>query len=60
MMSYTDDRDSTVEVLRIREKSEAMIWLAEFGRREELIKSLWMKSKMTFQVLSRWNRPYIP
>jgi mRNA-degrading endonuclease RelE of RelBE toxin-antitoxin system len=34
-VSYTDDGDGTVEVLRIREKSEAMRWLAEFGRREE-------------------------
>ena len=34
-VSYTDDRDGTVEVLRIREKSEAVRWLAEFGRREE-------------------------
>lgn len=34
-LSYTDGGDGTVEVLRIREKSEAMRWLAEFGRREE-------------------------
>ncbi|MGJ3246744.1 MAG: type II toxin-antitoxin system RelE family toxin [Elainellaceae cyanobacterium] len=34
-VSYTDEGDGTVEVLRIREKSEAMRWLAEFGRREE-------------------------
>ena len=34
-VSYTDDGDGTVEVLRIREKSEAMRWLAEFGRREK-------------------------
>jgi mRNA interferase RelE/StbE len=32
---YTDDGDRVVEVLRIREKSEAMTWLAEFGRRKE-------------------------
>lgn len=32
---YTDDEGGTVEVLRIREKSEAMKWLAEYGRREE-------------------------
>jgi mRNA-degrading endonuclease RelE of RelBE toxin-antitoxin system len=34
-VSYTDDGDGTVEVLRMREKTEAMRWLAEFGRREE-------------------------
>ncbi|MBW4616088.1 MAG: type II toxin-antitoxin system RelE/ParE family toxin [Desmonostoc vinosum HA7617-LM4] len=34
-VSYTDDGDGAVEVLRIREKSEAMRWLAEFGRKEE-------------------------
>jgi mRNA interferase RelE/StbE len=34
-VSYTDDGDGTVEVLRIRAKSEAMRWLAEFGRRQE-------------------------
>lgn len=34
-VSYTNDGDRTVEILRIREKSEAMRWLAEFGRREE-------------------------
>ena len=34
-VSYTENRDGIVEVLRIREKSEAMRWLAEFGRREE-------------------------
>jgi mRNA interferase RelE/StbE len=34
-VSYTDDGDGTVEVLRIREKSEAMRWLADFGTREE-------------------------
>ena len=32
---YTEDGNGLVEVLRIREKSEAMEWLAEFGRREE-------------------------
>lgn len=34
-VSYTDDRNGVVEILRIREKSEAMTWLSEFGRREE-------------------------
>lgn len=34
-VSYTDDGDGTVEVLQIREKSEAITWLAKFGRREE-------------------------
>lgn len=34
-VSYTDEGEGRVEVLRIREKSEAMEWLAEFGRREE-------------------------
>ena len=34
-VSYTEDGNGIVEVLRIREKSEAMEWLAEFGRREE-------------------------
>jgi mRNA interferase RelE/StbE len=34
-VSYTGDGDGVVEILRIREKSEAMAWLAEFGRREE-------------------------
>lgn len=33
-ISYTDE-GGTVEVLCIREKSEAMEWLAEYGRREE-------------------------
>ncbi|MDY6783640.1 MAG: type II toxin-antitoxin system RelE/ParE family toxin [Cyanobacteriota bacterium] len=34
-VSYTEDGNGSVEVLRIREKSEAMKRLAEFGRREE-------------------------
>ncbi|MFB2836671.1 hypothetical protein ACE1CA_19245 [Aerosakkonemataceae cyanobacterium BLCC-F167] len=34
-VSYTDERVGTVEVLCIREKSEAMEWLGEYGRREE-------------------------
>ena len=34
-VSYTDDGGGIVEILRIREKSEAMKWLAEFGRRSE-------------------------
>jgi mRNA-degrading endonuclease RelE of RelBE toxin-antitoxin system len=34
-VSYTEDGQGIVEVLRIREKSEVMEWLAEFGRREE-------------------------
>lgn len=34
-VSYTKDGDGIVEILRIREKSEAIAWLAEFGRREE-------------------------
>ncbi len=32
---YTDDMGSRVEILCIREKSEAMKWLTEYGRREE-------------------------
>jgi mRNA interferase RelE/StbE len=34
-VSYTDYGGGIVEILRIREKSEAVKWLAEFGRREE-------------------------
>ena len=34
-VSYTEYGEGVVEVLRIREKSEAMKWLTEFGRREE-------------------------
>ncbi|MBR8838831.1 MAG: type II toxin-antitoxin system RelE/ParE family toxin [Stigonema ocellatum SAG 48.90 = DSM 106950] len=34
-VSYSYDGGGIVEILRIREKSEAMKWLAEFGRREE-------------------------
>lgn len=34
-VSYTNDGDGIVEILRIREKAEAMAWLAKFGRREE-------------------------
>lgn len=34
-VSYTNDGGGIVEILRIKEKSEAMKWLAEFGRREE-------------------------
>lgn len=34
-VSYTDGGNGVVEILRIREKTEAMAWLAEFGRREE-------------------------
>ena len=34
-VSYTDDGGGVVEILLIREKAEAMAWLAEFGRREE-------------------------
>ncbi|RUT08896.1 hypothetical protein DSM106972_009490 [Dulcicalothrix desertica PCC 7102] len=34
-VNYTNDGDGIVEILRIREKSEAMKWLTEFGRREE-------------------------
>ncbi|MCU0565368.1 MAG: type II toxin-antitoxin system RelE/ParE family toxin [Oculatellaceae cyanobacterium Prado106] len=34
-VSYTDDGVGVVEVLRIREKSETMRWLAEFGRGDE-------------------------
>jgi mRNA-degrading endonuclease RelE of RelBE toxin-antitoxin system len=34
-VSYTEEGKGIVEVLRVREKSEAMEWLAEFGRREE-------------------------
>lgn len=34
-VSYTEDDRGIVEILRIREKSEAMRWLDEFGRREE-------------------------
>lgn len=34
-VSYAEDGTGTVEVLRIREKTEAMKWLAEFGERAE-------------------------
>lgn len=34
-VSYTNDGDGVVEILRVREKSEAMKWLNEFGRRQE-------------------------
>lgn len=34
-VSYTDDGGGIVEILRIWEKSEAMKWLAQFGRRTE-------------------------
>jgi hypothetical protein len=34
-VSYTEDRDGVVEVLRIREKSAAMAWLINLGRTEE-------------------------
>ena len=34
-VSYTEYGSGFVEVLRIREKSEAMKWLAEFERRDE-------------------------
>ena len=33
-VAYTEEGKGIVEVLRIREKAEAMAWLAEFGRRE--------------------------
>lgn len=46
-VSYTDDGDGVVEILRIREKSEAMEWLAKFGRREEWSKYPLMKWKAT-------------
>lgn len=35
LLLYTDDREGVVEILSIREKSEAIEWLAEFDRREE-------------------------
>ncbi len=31
-VSYTDCGDGVIEILRIREKSEAMEWLAKFGK----------------------------
>ncbi len=34
-LSYTDYGDGFVEVLRVREKSEALKWLTKFGRRDE-------------------------
>lgn len=34
-VSYAEDGTGRVEVLRIREKSEAILWLAEFGRNDE-------------------------
>ncbi|NJN59042.1 MAG: type II toxin-antitoxin system RelE/ParE family toxin [Leptolyngbyaceae cyanobacterium SL_5_9] len=34
-VGYADDGSGTVEILRIREKSEAIRWLTEHGEREE-------------------------